>query len=89
VKRLIRLPGSLHGKTGLRVTPLTHEGFRAFDPLRDAVALPEDPVRVVVSKPMEAHLKGELWKVEPGEQDLPLHVAAFCVLRRAALRPLP
>ena len=88
IKRLIRLPGSLHGKTGLRVTPLTVDSFETFDPLRDAVALPDAPVRVVVSKPADVTLRGERVQVEPGEQDLPLHVAMFLVLRRSALRPL-
>ena len=88
IKRLIRLPGSLHGKTGLRVTALSIDGFRRFDPLRDAVALPDDPVRVVVSKPAEVRLKGVARKVEPGEQELPLHVAMFLALRRGALLPL-
>lgn len=88
IKRLIRLPGSLHGKTGLRVTPLTVDSFETFDPLRDAVALPDEPVRVVVSKPVDVTLRGERAQVEPGEQDLPLHVAMFLVLRRSALRPM-
>lgn len=88
IKRLIRLPGSLHGKTGLRVTPLTIQEFEKFDPLRDAVALGDEPARVVVSKPLEIMLKGHLWQLQPGPQDLPLHVAVFATLRRAALRPL-
>ena len=88
IKRLIRLPGSLHGKTGLRVTPLTIDEFRAFDPLRDAVALGDEPVRIVVSKPTEIPLRGASVTVQPGEQELPLHQAMFVVLRRAALRPL-
>lgn len=87
IKRLIRLPGSLHGKTGLRVTPLSIDEFRAFDPLRDAVALGDEPVRIVVSKPTEVALRGETITVQPGEQELPLYQAAFVVLRRAALRP--
>ena len=89
VKRLIRLPGSLHGKTGLRVTPIPVDQFDRFDPLRDAVALGEEPVRVVVSKPTEVPLAGKRLKVEPGEQELPAYAAAFVVLRRAALRPHP
>lgn len=89
IKRLIRLPGSLHGKTGLRVTHIPLERFDAFDPLRDAVALPDEPVRVVVSKPTEIPLAGRRIKVEPGEQELPTYAAAFVVLRRAALRPMP
>lgn len=87
IKRLIRLPGSLHGKTGLRVTPLTIDEFARFDPLRDAVALGDEPVRVVVSKPTVVPLKGAAITVQPGEQELPLHQAMFVVLRRAALRP--
>ena len=88
IKRLIRLPGSLHGKTGLRVTPMTIDEFARFDPLRDAVALGDEPVRIVVSKPTPIALRGERRTVEPGEQELPLHQAIFVVLRRAALRPL-
>lgn len=88
IKRLIRLPGSLHGKTGLRVTPLTIDEFERFDPLKDAVALGDEPVRIVVSKPTEVPLLGQRVTVQPGEQELPLHQAMFVVLRRAALRPL-
>ena len=88
IKRLIRLPGSLHGKTGLRVTPLTIPEFNSFDPLRDAVALGDEPVRVVVSKPSDVMLKGVGRTILPGEQELPLHVAMFLTLRRAALRPM-
>lgn len=88
IKRLIRLPGSLHGKTGLRVTPMTIDEFRAFEPLRDAVALGDEPVRVVVSKPVEVPLRGEHLTLRPGEQELPLSHAMFVVLRRGALRPL-
>lgn len=89
IKRLIRLPGSLHGKTGLRVTPLTIKEFEHFDPLRDAVALGSEPTRIVVSKPTEVPLLGKRIMVQPGEQELPLYAAAFVVLRRAALRPMP
>jgi DNA primase small subunit len=87
IKRLIRLPGSLHGKTGLRVTPLAIDEFATFDPLRAAVALGEQPVRIVVSKPIEVPLHGFVRTVEPGEQELPLFAAMFIVLRRAGLRP--
>ncbi|MFA5861745.1 MAG: DNA primase catalytic subunit PriS, partial [Candidatus Thermoplasmatota archaeon] len=88
IKRLIRLPGSLHGKTGLRVTPLTIKEFERFDPLQDAVALGDEPTRVIVSKPTEVPLRGQRLMVQPGEQELPLYAATFVVLRRAALRPL-
>ncbi|MBD6956146.1 MAG: DNA primase catalytic subunit PriS, partial [Thermoplasmatales archaeon] len=37
IHRLIRLPGSLHGKTGLIVKPLKIDELEKFDPLDDAV----------------------------------------------------
>ncbi|HEV2316356.1 MAG TPA: DNA primase small subunit PriS [Thermoplasmata archaeon] len=37
IHRLIRLPDSLHGGTGLMVRPLTRDGLDDFEPLRDAV----------------------------------------------------
>lgn len=45
--RLVRLPGSLHGGTGLRVTPLTYTALRDFDPFVDAVPAVFDGQRTV------------------------------------------
>ena len=39
VHRVIRLIGSLNGKTGFTVTPMTREGMDAFDAFHDAVVL--------------------------------------------------
>ncbi len=86
IKRLIRLPHSIHGKTGLRVTPLTADEFIAFDPLTDAVVFGEDPVRVNVSRPETVVLGGETITPEVGVQDLPERVALFLILRRRAVR---
>jgi DNA primase small subunit len=36
IHRLIRLPGSLHGGTGFRVVPLSHDELDRFEPFRDA-----------------------------------------------------
>ncbi|HZD44412.1 MAG TPA: DNA primase catalytic subunit PriS, partial [Methanomicrobiales archaeon] len=41
IKRLIRLPTSLHGGSGLRVTPLNVRDLPSFDPLVDAVVFGE------------------------------------------------
>ncbi|HVL49718.1 MAG TPA: DNA primase small subunit PriS [Candidatus Thermoplasmatota archaeon] len=88
VKRLIRLPGSLHGKTGLVVTPVPIGGFRDFEPLRDAVAFGEEPVEVVVSKPETLTLGTTRFEIKPGLQELPEKAAIFMMLRRKALLPL-
>lgn len=86
VKRLIRAPGSLHGKTGLRATPLTRDKLDDFDPLVDAVALDDEPIKVMASptaKPFT--LMGEEFKPSPGPQMLPRYAAVFLILRRQAL----
>lgn len=89
VKRLIRLPGSLHGKTGLRAQEVPMEAFDAFEPLRDACPWGEELVDVVVSKPERVRLAGVEYACEPGPQALPLRYAMFLTLRRKALQPAP
>jgi DNA primase small subunit len=85
VKRLIRAPGSLHGKTGLRAIPLSRDQVDRFDPLVDAVVLGDDPVAINVSRPIQFTLKGEPFDLKPGVQKLPLYAAVFTILRRHAL----
>jgi len=86
VKRLIRLPGSLHGKTGLRVVTLTRDQMNDFDPLRDAVpgSLPDRSVKVVLKQRLDTHVKDFRVRGE-GTMDVPAYAALFLVLRRWAV----
>jgi DNA primase small subunit len=83
-KRLIRLPGSLHGKSGLKVVTLTRSSLDGFDPLRDAVAFPMDEsVRILPRSDATATLGGETVSVAKGEQaDVPLPHAVFWLARQ-------
>ena len=85
IKRLIRMPGSLHGKTSLRVTQLNREKLDDFDPLRDAVpaVFEDDPVPVSVEERVVGELGGESFSVE-GEVEVPLRLALFLLCRRQA-----
>ncbi|MCL2032213.1 MAG: DNA primase small subunit PriS [Methanomassiliicoccaceae archaeon] len=85
IKRIIRLPGSVHGKTGLRVTPITRDELTGFDPLRDAVpsSYSDDPVRITMKKDYEFNMKGEHFSLS-GETEVPEFAAVFLVGRRAA-----
>jgi DNA primase small subunit len=85
IKRLIRLPTSLHGKTGFCVVPLSIDEVKAFDPLKDAVVLPEAPVKVTVRKALQVRLKGQDFKLEPGPAEIPGYAAAFAMGRGAAV----
>jgi DNA primase small subunit len=84
-KRLIRAAGSIHGKTGLKAVRLSRTQLDGFDPLVDAVVLPDDPVAVNVSRPIKVELKGQTFDLKPGVQKLPQYVAVFTILRRHAL----
>lgn len=86
VKRLIRLPGSIHGKTSLRCQVVPLDQFDAFDPLRDACPWGEEPVRVVVSKPEAVTLAGVAYACDAGEQTLPERYAMFLIARRRAVK---
>ena len=84
VKRLIRLPSSLHGKTGFKVVKIAIDGLDAFDPLRDAVVLPADPVKVTLVKPVTITMKDETFQLAEGEQEVPTFLAVFLIGRKDA-----
>lgn len=72
VRRLIRLPGTLHGGTGLEVTRIDRDALSAFDPLIDAV--PERFTRREITIETEREhvvdLAGERTKVAPGQHSV-------------------
>ncbi len=76
VHRLARTPASLHGTTALRVTPLEPDRLRDFDPLREAVALREDPVAVEVAGEIRFRAGPERFHLGPGVHEVPEYAAA-------------
>ncbi|NKE36025.1 DNA primase small subunit PriS [Natronococcus sp. JC468] len=84
--RLIRLPGSLHGGSGLETVRLGRDEIDAFDPLVDAV--PETftghEIRVDVADGGEVELGGDSFTVPEGDQSLPEYVAVFLMARGRA-----
>jgi DNA primase small subunit len=83
-KRLIRVPFSLHGKTGFRVTPIPLDGLSDFEPMRDAVALPDEKVEIVVEKDTEMEIAGDTIRIAAGTSSVPGYAAYFLVGRRKA-----
>ena len=85
IKRLIRLPTSLHGKSSLNAKPLKLETFADFDPLEDAVVFGDFPVEIQMVRTSAIRMKGERYKAEEGEiATLPEHVALYFLCRGAA-----
>ncbi len=85
IKRLIRLPNSLHGKTGLRVTIVPLDKLDEFDPLRDAVVFGDDKVKVRILKRIRLRMMDEEFKLQPGKDKIPEYLAVFLICRGVAL----
>jgi len=84
VKRLIRLPESLHGKTGLKVEKISLDKLKDFNPLNDAVVFSEDAVKIDLKKPFKIKMKGENFDLEPGTQEVPTYLGVVLIGRRMA-----
>lgn len=84
IKRLIRLPSSLHGKTGFKVEEIKPSNLKEFDPLNDVVVLPEDNVNIEIKKPFKIKIKKEFFNLSPGEEKVPLYLAFFLIGRKIA-----
>ena len=89
--RLIRLPGSLHGGSGLAVQRLDRDELTDFDPLSDAVPETfrghEIAVEVTEGGLVELHTEehgGDSFTVEAGNQFVPEHVGVFLMARGRA-----
>jgi len=87
VKRLIRLPGSLHGSTGLKVVHIAPADIEAFDPLSDAVVFDDSPVNLSVKKPVAITMNCELFDLKSGPTTVPAYLAVLLIGRRLAQIP--
>ena len=80
-KRLIRLPYSLHGKTGFQVKGINIDELKFFNPLRDAVIFGDKQVKVKIKQPVNVKIKDEHYKLNIGENYLPEYLAVFLIGR--------
>ena len=79
IKRLIRHPGSLHGGSGMRVTPLEVDRLDAFDPL-----FGERQVTVECSFPLTMPILGNSYSLSKGLNTVPEALAVFLCCRGIA-----
>ena len=82
-RRLIRLPGTLHGGSGLVVTPIDRGDVEAFDPLCDAVPdrFVGRDIRIVCETDRTVELNGTRLSVAPGETAVPEFAGIFLMAR--------
>jgi len=84
VKRLIRLPSSLHGKTGFKVTKIVLDDLMDFNPLIDAVVFSDDQVKIDVNVSTKIKLRDENFSLSSGIHSVPSFLAVFLIGKRAA-----
>jgi len=84
--RLIRLPGSLHGGSGLAVRRVPREDIDGFDPLVDAV--PETfrghDIAIELTDGGTVELDGDSFTLEGGVHTVPEHLGVFLMARGRA-----
>ncbi len=85
VNRLIRLPNSLHGKTGLKKIEVSITGIEDFDPLRSAVAFKEGMVTVNVSEAPQFRIEDRIYgPFERQNVELPTAAALMLLCKGVA-----
>ena len=89
IKRLIRVPCSLHGGSGMKVVPLTLSEFKKFEPLNDAVVFSGKEIDIEVISPLKpqnskVEMRGESFTVSEGINTLPEYAAIYLMCRGAA-----
>ena len=81
IHRLIRMNGTLHGKTGLKKIEFPAKNLQDFDPFTGAVAFKKGKVKVLVSDAPEFRLSGEtLGPYKNQTVELPIAAAVYAYL---------
>ena len=83
INRLIRLPGSLHGGTGLEVQRIERDAVASFDPLSDPVpgTFLENEISVYAPQSTTIELRGERFSILEGVSSVPEYVGVFAMAR--------
>ena len=85
IHRLIRTPGSLHGKSGLMVVTIPLEKVDTFDPLADSIPLVfQDNSEINVTKKIALDFDGASRELQEGYVVLPTYAALFAILKGSA-----
>jgi len=83
-KRLIRMPTSLHGGSGMRVQSLEFRELHDFDPLVDAVIFGVRNVKVDSKVALKMPMLGSTYELKKGITTVPEAVAVFLCCRGMA-----
>lgn len=85
IHRLIRIPQTLHGKTGLKVVSIASSSLEKFDPLKDAIAFPKGSLEVYIDESYEFRLGDETFGPYSHEKvELPTAAGVYLICKKVA-----
>ena len=84
IKRLIRMPTSLHGGSGLRVVEVPLRDLPSFDPLEDAVVFGDREVKIDAAFDLSVPMLGNMYPIRKGQNLIPEAVAVYLCCRGIA-----
>lgn len=85
--KLIRVPDSIHGSTGLSARTMGIRKLAEFDPMRDAIVFSEKPLKITSLEEIPELEMGDraLEKIEKGKSlEVPEYLAIYLVLKGSA-----
>jgi len=87
IKRVIRIPGSLHGGSGLIASTIQLNDLKGFDPLESCIppTLGDSTMRIRWKKGMELRLRGERFAGGEGKEDDLPEWCAFVLIARGGV----
>ncbi len=84
--KIIRVPSTLHGSTGLLAKKIPFNSFSSFNALGESVVFSDAPVKVHVNRTPRFELKDESFGPFENETvELPEYAAVFLLCRKAAV----
>ncbi len=86
IKRLIRLPGSIHGKTGLKVVRVEYSNLEDFEPFQHAALNYEDTIKIRLLKEVPDLVLGgyQLKAAKGSEVVLPFAQGLYLIFKGVA-----
>lgn len=83
--RLIRLPATIHGKTGLKVVTMQAGELEAFDPLKEAIAFTKGTISIYIKEAPAFRLGDQTYGPYKDERaELPMAAAMSLLCKKAA-----
>jgi DNA primase small subunit len=87
IKKILRVPDTIHGSTGLPAQTVDRESLKSYNPLTEAVVLPADEsVGVFIDSAPQCIVGGQRFgPYDQSHEELPLFAAVYLVARGAAV----